>query len=136
MTFYVGKRPEPDKIWYQIQLYLPNKVLFFHWFWSKIKQQDASLYKYEWFGHNILTTKNFIGRGSRKIVFRTLAIKWSQDLRPWHILFWYQQKPRPQSGLKLALFPVPIWAGLAPYSVPNIQFSFRKLAVWNQCQLH
>ena len=29
MTFYVGNRPEPDKIWYQIKLYLPNKVLFF-----------------------------------------------------------------------------------------------------------
>ena len=29
MTFYVGKRPEPDKILYQIKLYLPKKLLFF-----------------------------------------------------------------------------------------------------------
>ena len=47
MTFYVGKRPEPDKILYQIKLYLPKKIAVFHLFWSTITQKNASLYKYE-----------------------------------------------------------------------------------------
>ena len=45
MTFYGGKKPEPDKIWYQIKLYMTNKGLFFIDFGQQSKQQKASLYK-------------------------------------------------------------------------------------------
>ena len=82
MTFCGGDRPEPDKIQYQNKLYMPNQVLFFIDFGQQSNKKNASVYKEEWFGHHLLTTKKLkVGEAEKKF-FRTLAIYWSQDLRP------------------------------------------------------